>query len=206
MPRKLIEDISPTKVYIRVVFGILIAAGAYFFWTPRNEDESLFRWIVIIVGVISFISGWRAVENPKAAIRYAYDPGKMVLSLVREWNPPSYRLEAEYEKSLHSFLKEHLPFVKVTRQYGAARIKCDIAVQKDVMIELKVGFKSTQKLQRLIGQIDLFKREWDKPLIIVLLGKTEEDILHELHSSINRYEKVYVVTKEAKEVSEVSEA
>jgi hypothetical protein len=129
------------------------------------------------------------------AVRYAANPRRTVLRLIEEWKPEPARLESEYEKSLHRFLKERLPFVKVTRQYGSARVKCDLATGQDVMIELKAGLRSTQKLQRLIGQIELFTREWDKPVIVVLLGETEEDLLHDLHRSLRQYTRVDVVTK-----------
>jgi len=116
--------------------------------------------------------------------------------MLRDWKPEPARLESEYEKSLHRFLKANPPFVKVTRQSGSARVECDLATGSDVMIELKIGFRSTQKLQRLIGQIDLFRREFKKPVVILLLGETEEDLLHDLHRSLQKYEDAEIVTKE----------
>lgn len=156
-----IETVSPRTVCLRVFFGAMIILWSLILSGDQAEST---RVVAFIVGGFLFYSGWTAVREPKAAIRYALKPSGVVLNLIREWNPPSYRLEIEHEKSLHSFLKERLPFVKVTRQYGSARVKWDIAVGKDVMVELKVGFKTTQKLQRLIGQIDLFQRELDRPL------------------------------------------
>jgi hypothetical protein len=61
---------------------------------------------------------------------------------------------------------------------------------------MKAGFKSTQKLQRLIGQVDLFNSEWHRPIIIVLLGETEEDLLHDLNRSLANYRSVHVIVKE----------
>ncbi len=190
-----IELVSPTKVYNRVLLGVLIALVAYLY-PAKPGDEATYRLIAIGAGIVLFVSGWTAVKNPLLAIRYEMNPRRVVVSLIQEWKPHSARLESEYEKSLHQFLKTKLPFVKITRQYGSGRVKCDLATGRDVIIELKAGFRSTQKLQRLIGQIDLFRREWEKPVVVVLLGESEEDLLHDLHRSLRRYDDVEVLTKE----------
>jgi hypothetical protein len=154
------------------------------------------------VGVALFIWGWNAVANPRLALKYAHNPARTVRELIEEWTPTPARLESEYEQSLHKFLKSKLSFVKVTRQYGTARVKCDIATGNHVMIEMKAGFKSTQKLQRLIGQVDLFNKEWGKPIIILLLGDSEEDLLHDLNRSVQNYPSVTVVVKNVGETVE----
>jgi len=177
-------------------------AIALYFHSQAAIDENFF-WILVGAGAVFFMMGWRAVKNPLAAIRYRLNPRATVRRLINEWSPQQCRLESQYEKSLHSFLQERLPFVKVTRQYGSARIKCDIAISNDVIVELKAGFSSTQKLQRLIGQIDLFKQEWREPVIVVLLGGTQHDLLHDLHNSIRRHSYIVdVVTKETNAVAE----
>jgi hypothetical protein len=196
MGKRSIELVSPASVYNRIVFGVVISLVAYL-WPVQTQDGTTLRLIFIGVGIVMFISGWTAVKEPMQAVRYAANPRRTVLRLVEEWKPELARLESEYEKSLHRFLKERLPFVKVTRQYGSARVKCDLATGQDVMIELKAGFRSTQKLQRLLGQIELFTKEWNKPVIVVLLGETEEDLLHDLHRSLRQYTRVDVVTKAA---------
>jgi len=204
-----IELNSPKQVFPRGVVGLVLAAAAFLFWTPPPDSDWL-RWAVIGGGVLLFISAWRTFSDPHAAWSYFLNSGRFVSELIQEWNPKPYRLELEYERDLQAFLKTHVPFAKITRQYGSARIKCDLAVANDVMIELKVKLASTNKLQRLLGQIELFQREWSgKPLMVVLLGETQEDLLHELHSSIKRYNSpsrsVYVITKEAKELVEESD-
>ena len=200
MARASIELVSPQTVYGRVLLGSLVVIAAFLLNLDGNT-----RAIVIIAGVVLIALGWNAVKDPRAAIRYAANPCKNVIGLMGEWKPEGFKMEVEYEKSLHNYLKERLPFVKVTRQYGSARVKWDIAVGKDVMIEIKVGLKSTQKLQRLIGQIELFQRELEKPLIVLLLGDTQEDLLRELHHTARQYEDVTILTKEAKNVLEVSD-
>jgi hypothetical protein len=206
MALKKIELTSPKQVFPRGVAGIVVAVLVFLYWTP-TPDEMWIKWLIVGGGLFLFFSAWRTFSDPRAAWAYFWNPGRFVRDLITEWKPKNYRLELDYEKDLHAFLKSRIPFAKITRQYGSARIKCDLAVGNDVMIELKVKLKSTNKLQRLLGQIELFQREWsEKPLMVVLLGEAEEDLLHELHSSMRRFSSVHVLTKEARSVEEVEES
>lgn len=185
MARQSVELISPTSVYQRFWGGLIMSGiGLYlYYYQPQYSDLGL---PLALVGALLVLVTVIRVRNPRLVLRYAPDP--------RRTEPG--RLESQYEKSLYDFLRSRLPFVKITRQYGAARVKCDLAVGKDVMIELKAGFRTTQKLQRLIGQIELCNREWQKPVIVVLLGESEQDLLHDLHRSLRGYANVHVVAKE----------
>ena len=182
MSNKLIETISPRNVFNRVLLGIFIIAVSYFFWEDLfPQSDQIYQWVCILIGVSLFLTGWRSVSNPLRAIQYFDNPKKVVSQMIHQWLPENYLSEYDFEKSLHNFLKKELPWVKITRQYSSGRVKCDLAVGKDVMIELKVDFKSTQKLQRLIGQLEIYRKEWDKPIIVVLIGETAEDLLHDLN-------------------------
>jgi hypothetical protein len=194
MAKRSVELTSPASVYNRVLFGVVIAVAGYF-WPVQTPDQANLRLIAIGLGIVFLFSGFTAVKNPFLAMRYASNPQRTVVGLIEEWKPEPARLESDYEKSLHRFLNNRLTFVKITRQYGTGRVKCDIATGQDVMIEMKTGFRSTQKLQRLIGQVELYTREWKKPVIIVLLGESEDDLLHDLYRSLKQYEDVEVVTK-----------
>lgn len=206
MARKLIETISPQKVYNRVILGIIIAFVSYFFWESLfPQVDPTIKWIAFAFGLMLFLSGWWSVTNPMRAIRYAQNAGQVVGDLVEKWSPQNFKVEHELEKSLHNYLKKELPWVKVTRQYGSGRVKCDIAVGNDVMIELKSGFKSTQKLQRLIGQLELYKKEWEKPIIVVLAGETEEDLLHDLNSHARQLDEIRIITKETVKLADVAD-
>jgi hypothetical protein len=176
------------------VIGVLLIVAA-FMYDPVATSQNV-QLVVIIIGGRLAISGWRAVSNPKLAIKYHSNPKKTVAELIDAWTPDAARLELDYERAVHKFLKSKLPFVKITRQCGSARVKCDLAVGSEVFIELKKGLHTTNKLQRLIGQVEIYHNEWKgKPVIIVLLGDSEEDLLHDLQRSINKYETVRVVTK-----------
>lgn len=192
---KAIESVSPFLVFKRVAGG-LVLVGAALLW-PADPNVNQLRPLIMIVGIGFMIWGLNAVRNPMLAMRYASNAGNTVAELIEEWKPPSAHLESEYEKSLHQFLKSKLPFVKVTRQYGSSRVKCDLATGNEVIIELKAGFKSTNKLQRLLGQIELYRGEWeDRPIIVVLLGELEEDLLHDLHRNLQKFHSVRVIHKD----------
>ncbi len=190
---KAIESVSASTVFYRVIGGaaLIVLSLAY---RPISSNKNV-QWLLIPVGAVLVVSGWRAVTNPQLAIRYHFNPRRTVAELIREWAPQQARLESEYEKSLHQFLKSKLPFVKVTRQYGSARVKCDLATGNDVMIELKNGLRTTNKLQRLLGQLELYRHEWTKPVIIVLLGDSQEDLLHDLNRTVQKYEGIEILTK-----------
>ncbi len=199
--RKTIESVSASTVFYRVVGGAALIVVALMY-QPIASNRNL-MWLFIVGGGALVISGWKAVANPQLAIRYHFNSRKTVADLIREWAPQSARLESEYEKSLHQFLKSKLPFVKVTRQYGSARVKCDLATGNDVMIELKNGLRTTNKLQRLLGQLELYRNEWKKPVIIVLLGESQEDLLHDLNRTVQKYEGVEVLTKSVAAPTEI---
>lgn len=188
-----IESIASFKT--RLIVG-LAAVIFGMFWSVQNSNDQTIQYALLIGGFVLMAWGLRSVRNPRLVLKYYASQANTVAQLIEQWKPAPARLESEYEQSLHKFLKSRLTFVKVSRQYGTARVKCDIATGNHVMIELKAGFKSTQKLQRLIGQIDLYRREWQKPIIIVLLGETEEDLLHDLNRSIANYSSVRVIVKE----------
>jgi hypothetical protein len=208
--RHSVETVSPFSVYRWTLAGVVLALAGYLL--PLVDVNPWLGVALLAAGTTMATLAWRAVSNPWLALRYAHDPGKTVASLIGEWTPEPAQLEAEFERSLHDYLRSRLPFLKITRQYGSARVKCDIAVGAEVIIELKVGFRSTQKLQRLIGQVDLFRSEWGKPIIVVLLGETQDDLLHDLYRSLERYRygparllkrgEIRVMVKEAIEIRE----
>jgi len=172
--------------------GLVLAVWGFFgsFTSPQV------KWVIFAIGAITLVVAWKKVSNPQLVLKYSLNPRKTVLELINEWKPEPAKLEADYERSLHRFLKSKLRFAKITRQYGAARVKCDLAVDNKAMIEMKAGFRSTSKLQRLIGQVELYRSEWrGKPIFIVLLGETEEDLLHDLQRKFDGESHVHIIVK-----------
>lgn len=189
---------SPGSILAKAFIGVgaLLAAS---WWILTSQKPLNFGWFLAASGVVVLIYVWKKFPDPRLAIRYKLKPHMVVSELVRSWKPTSGESEADYEKSLHSFLEKNLSwFVKVTRQYGTGRVKCDIATGHEVMIELKLGFTSPATLQRLIGQVDQYRREWSKPVIVVLVGEAHDDLVHDLHDSLGKYERVEVIAKRAK--------
>lgn len=196
---KSIDIASADDVFSRFLLGIVFF-GAGLWWaanlTPRDSPWGPF--ILLGIGFTIMLTCRQLVSNPMLALRYKLIPARVVHELIESWVPEKSEIESDHEKSLHAFLKRELPFVKITRQYGSGRVKCDIATGREVFIELKAGFSSTQKLQRLIGQVELYHREWGKPVFVVLVGSAEDDLLKDLRKSIDHCGQVAVITKEFK--------
>ena len=205
MATKVIADVltQPRKFAVRLIAGIVLFFYGLYVLNYASElragsDQQLLTilgWVSIVVGGFAALREWKAVSNPRLAFRYALNPVKTIEELIGEWNPGALPLERDYEKSLLEFLRSRLRHVKITRQYGTARVKCDLAVGKDVLLELKTNLTTTHKLQRLLGQIQLYTRELDKPVIVLLLGRTEDDLFKDLQANTGR--NVHLVLKEA---------
>ena len=66
-------------------------------------------------------------------------------------------------------------------------MKSDIVVDDHVLIELKAGLNSTAKLQRLLGQIELYESNWKGEVIVVICGDADRDLLKTLRKKIESY-------------------
>jgi hypothetical protein len=200
---KTTRSASAASVFWTVASGVLCLGLALFAWLqlPKGQ-EPIGPTVFFLAGVGLTAWGWLSVRDPRLAMRYYLAKAATVVDLIGYWEPETAQpagqrpAEADYEHSLHAFLMSELSFAKVTRQYGAARVKCDIAVNSDIFIEIKKGLRGTSKLQRLIGQMELYENEWNgKPIIIVLLGDSDEDLLHDLHRSASKYADVRILVK-----------
>ena len=111
-----------------------------------------------------------------------WDPLRMISSLIQEWKPIRCKTEKEYEKSLYSFLHKRLEDIQVTKQYAKGRIRADLVVGDQVIVELKNNFNTTAKYQKLIGQLAEYE-EWGGQIIVVLTGDTDANLYKELMKS-----------------------
>lgn len=121
-----------------------------------------------------------------------------VLRLVRVWKPKGrYRSEDGYRDDLKEFLRESLNRpssfaigpqrrIKVTSESG--RHLCDIAVNDQVGIELKKDLNKLAEVDRLIGQLSRYKRQYSS-LIVVLVGNLGKDNYEDLMSRVGEMQK-----------------
>ena len=128
--------------------------------------------------------------------------------LIKKWKPEEFSNEKQYRNDLVKFLrKQEFDYgdVIITKEDG--RGLCDIAINQEVGIELKKDLKKKSEVDRLSGQIIDYKRQYDN-LIILLVGKTNEDTLDLLKSKINHFKNNYdfdeikIIVKGSENVSE----
>jgi len=103
-----------------------------------------------------------------------------VKRLVEGWHPRKCKTEHEYELALHRYLVSKLPKVTVIRQYGMGVTKADICVDARVFVELKKDLCTASRLQRLLGQLHMYRRHGVKKVVVVLAGRTEERMVKEV--------------------------
>jgi len=109
-----------------------------------------------------------------------WNPVGRIEDLIKEWKPRRCKTEGQFEKSLFEFLEERTEGIDLIRQYGQGRARVDIAVGRKVFVELKHNLNSTSKFQRLIGQLEIYKKEKFENIIVVLCGKIDKGFLREL--------------------------
>ena len=124
---------------------------------------------------------------------FNFNPVGTVTDIIKRWRPGKCKTEKEYEKSLYTFLEKQLPDIEITKQFGIGRTKVDIAVGRKVFIEIKYKLNSTSKLQRLLGQLSLYKKEKEEDLIILLCGNVDKNILRQLKDEVEEYNRTMFV-------------
>lgn len=123
-----------------------------------------------------------------------------VLDIVREWVPEKkYRKETEYRDDLAEFIRKKLkeleegPDVlssiirpeKHTVKRESRRTYADIAIDEDIGIELKRDLKGKSEIDRLVGQVDGYEKDY-RYIIIVLCGEVDNEAVDEVEK---RFEK-----------------
>jgi hypothetical protein len=108
------------------------------------------------------------------------------MGLLKEWSPKEYKSEGEYEKDLYAYLHDNFDGVEVTRQHGSSRSRVDLCVGRKVYIELKKDLDSTAKLQRLLGQLQLYANEKWECVIVVVVGKADQNLLKQAEQGVKK--------------------
>lgn len=113
--------------------------------------------------------------------------------IIENWNPKEkFSNENGYRDDLATFLIHKFndtknPFglpnrTSVTKESG--RGLCDIAIDKKIGIELKKDLKSKSQIDRLMGQILEYKKDY-RDIIIVLVGNSKENSIEELKAKVS---------------------
>jgi hypothetical protein len=119
-------------------------------------------------------------------LSYWLDPLGNVCKLIEEWRPRKCTTEKDYERSLVRYLQAKLEGKDVVPQYASGRVRGDIVVDKQILIEIKAKLDSTGKLQKVLGQIEVYGREWKRPVIVVICGETDPNLAKQLRDSAER--------------------
>lgn len=145
-----------------------------------------------VAGVV--VAHW--YKQLSAVLGFAWKPSTGVAKLIRSWKPRGCRTHKQFQKSLAHYLDEKLPGAKVVQESGGSRVRADIEVGKAVVIELKVDFDNTLKLQQLLGQIELYKREFPgRSILTVFLGHTDRNTLQTFEEAVAQGDKVEIIRK-----------
>lgn len=112
-----------------------------------------------------------------------------LVSIIERWEPiTEYAKENEYRDELASHIRRQFKNdlisgdIKVSKESG--RGLCDIAInERGCGIELKKDLKSKSQIDRLVGQVNRYQKEYNS-VIIVLVGKTNPDSLDELKGQL----------------------
>ena len=107
-----------------------------------------------------------------------------VIQLIDEWHPRKCETEKDFERSLHKHLEKNLEKCEVASQYAAGRVKGDIVIDGEILIEVKDSLKSTGQLRRLLGQLDIHAAQWKGKVIVVICGRSQRDLLKRLNNKI----------------------
>lgn len=132
-----------------------------------------------------------------------------IYALIKKWEPEEiYETEPEFRDDLLDFLKDELPdsyglgHISIKKESG--RGLCDIGINRQIGIELKLDLDKKSKANRLVGQIHEYKFDYPTGIIVLLIGNTEHnahqtvaDAIHELRSANQEFRILQKNLKEA---------
>jgi|SRR5713101_1486230 len=106
------------------------------------------------------------------------------MKLIDAWHPRGCKTEKDLERSLHKHLEKNLPDTDVQKQYASGRVKGDICVDHEILIELKGGLKSKAQVQRLLGQLDFYAAQWEKEVVVIVCGDSQRDLVRQVAAKV----------------------
>jgi len=122
---------------------------------------------------------------------FTLNPFGRVCQAIESWRPRGCKTEKDYENSLVKKLQKELVKQTVVQQYGSARQRIDIMVHSKVPIEVKKDLKSTAALQRTIGQLHQYLKDWEG-VILVLCGDVSPDLMKGILEYAANEEEVHI--------------
>lgn len=123
-----------------------------------------------------------------------------LISFLEDYEPPIFRDEKEFERSIYSYLKGRAIDMDIQFQQrldSGGRI--DIVINKEIGVELKIA-ESRNHLRDLIGQIEEYAEIFDKLLVIILdVGYVDDNTIeHYKNKFEEKKAEVFVMKGELK--------
>ena len=94
---------------------------------------------------------------------------RKIISAIADWTPAKDAKESEHRNDLATILRSLLPDSHILEEHGTARSRVDISIKEcekksigsgdKIAIELKVGLKGNNELNRLVGQLVSYRQE-----------------------------------------------
>lgn len=119
-------------------------------------------------------------------LNYWLNPVGYVLAQIDKWKPRKCNNEQDFKLSLFRNLEKGLQGREVIKEYATGRVRGDIVIDKKILIEVKKSLDSTGKLQRLLGQIEIYENDWKGNLILVLCGKHDTNLLAQVRKAVEK--------------------
>lgn len=127
------------------------------------------------------------VEDKSLKFKY-WDYTNTALDLIKNWEPRDCKTHKQYQNSLCQYLTQRLKKVKVIKEYGDGRLRGDIALDRKLMVEIKVNFDATAEFQRTVGQIEGYlENDWS--VIVVVCGRRDKNLVSQLKK---KYEDLFM--------------
>ena len=119
-------------------------------------------------------------------LNYWLNPVGYVLAQIDKWKRRKCNNEQDFKLSLFRNLEKGLQGREVIKEYATGRVRGDIVIDKKILIEVKKSLDSTGKLQRLLGQIEIYENDWKGNLILVLGGKHDTNLLAQVRKAVEK--------------------
>ena len=112
-----------------------------------------------------------------------------IIGLIKnEWHPDwSMKEERQYRDDLMEFLRKHLDKTHTVKP-EESRALADIGIDRRIGIELKLNLNKGTDVDRLIGQLQRYLKDYDY-ILVVLLGKTDRGIESEIIQRVGELER-----------------